>query len=142
MALHQDRHWHLTIDGATIQGGESHVMAGALARPAERLDRYLAVGSGTTSGAANVGALNVSGGNISFGVALQVGDWVAGNGDPNRRHGDRAPTCGDSSHCAAFNIGNQGGTGTYTISGGTLASIGGTMTIGRGSTGRPRAPAN
>ena len=129
----------LTIDGATIQGGEARVVGGALAQTSGTTSiDYLAVGSGTTSGSANVGALNVSGGNISLGVALQIGDW-GGHGTVTQTGGTVTvqPTCGDSSHCAALNIGNQGGTGTYTITGGTLASIGGTMTIGRNSTGRP-----
>ncbi|MCF8533674.1 MAG: autotransporter-associated beta strand repeat-containing protein [Reyranella sp.] len=127
----------LTIDGATIQSGEARVTRGALAQSSGTTSiDYLAVGTGTTGGTANAGALNVSGGNISFGVALQVGDW-GGHGTVTQTGGTVtiAPTCGDSAHCAAVNIGNQGGTGTYTITGGTLASIGGTMTIGRNSTG-------
>ncbi len=41
-------------------------------------------------------------------------------------------SCGDPTHCSLFNIGNQGGTGTYNLSGGTLVS-GGFYDLGRNS---------
>src|SRR5262249_56741100 len=98
---------------------------------------YLAVGTGTTGGNPNVGALNVSGGTISFGTGLQVGDF-GGQGTLNQTGGTVtvAATCGDFSHCAALHIGNQGGTGTYNISGGELDLVGGNNELGRSNSNK------
>ncbi len=66
----------LTLDGATIQGGEAYVTGGTLAQTSSNTSiNYLAVGSGKTGGLPNVGAMTVSGGTITFGTGMQVGDW-------------------------------------------------------------------
>jgi len=106
----------LTIDNATITQGESYITRGAMAQTSGNTTvTYLAVGTGTTGGNPNVGALNVSGGTISFGTGLQVGDF-GGQGTLNQTGGTVRveATCGDPAHCAALHIGNQGGTGTTT----------------------------
>ena len=99
---------------------------------------YLAVGTGTTGGNPNVSALNVSGGTISFGTGLQVGDF-SGQGTLNQTGGTVtvAATCGDPAHCAALHIGNQGGTGTYNISGGELDLVGSNNELGRSTGNKP-----
>lgn len=108
----------LTLDGATITGGEAYIEGGSMAvgYGTTAID-YLAVGTGT----ANTGSLTVTGGTLNIGVALQVGDW-GGIGTVNQTGGtvNVQATCGDLSRCASLNIGNQGGTGTTTISAGTL----------------------
>jgi outer membrane autotransporter protein len=130
----------LTIDGATLTLGESYVFQGALAQTSGTTTvTYLAVGEGVTGSTPNVGALNVSGGAISFGTSLQVGDF-GGQGTVNQTGGTVTitPTCGDASRCASMNIGNQGGVGTYNISGGELFLDGGINGLGRtNGTGRP-----
>src|SRR5262249_56203811 len=91
-------------------------------------------------GAHNVGALNVSGGTITFGTTLQVGDF-GGRGTVNQTGGtvNVIPLCGSLSHCAALNIGNQGGNGTYAISGGELfVSV---VNIGRNTGNNPGSTA-
>ncbi len=129
----------LTLDGATISGGESYVTAGSIAQTGgQTAINYLAVGSGTTGGVANVGALNVSGGTLTLGTGLQVGDF-GGSGTVNQTGGQLViqPDCGDPAHCALFNIGNQGGTGVYTISGGSLTLTSGSFGLGRNSSNNP-----
>jgi fibronectin-binding autotransporter adhesin len=132
----------LTIDNATITQGESYITQGAMAQTSGNTTvTYLAVGTSTTAGNPNVGALNVSGGTISFGTGLQVGDF-GGQGTLNQTGGTVRveATCGDFTHCAALHIGNQGGTGAYNISGGELDLVGGLNELGR-STGTHPASA-
>ncbi|MDO9488637.1 MAG: autotransporter-associated beta strand repeat-containing protein, partial [Sphingomonadaceae bacterium] len=129
----------LTLDGATISGGESYVTGGAIAQTGgQTAINYLAVGTGTTSGVGNVGALNVSGGSLTFGTGLQVGDF-GGSGTVNQTGGQVIvqPDCGDPARCALFNIGNQGGTGVYNISGGSLTLTSGSFGLGRNSSNNP-----
>jgi outer membrane autotransporter protein len=119
----------LVIDGVTISQGETHVREGKLAQTdGDSSISYLAVGTG----AGNVGALDVSGGTLTIGIGLQVGDW-GGTGTVNQTGGAVIvdPECGSAANCAAFNLGNQGGTGTYNISGGMLELNGGLHSIGR-----------
>ena len=123
----------LTVNNATVTQGESYIVQGAMAQTSGNTTfTYLAVGTGTTGGVANVGALNVSGGTISFGTGLQVGDF-GGQGTLNQTGGTVRvdATCGDPSHCAALHIGNQGGTGTYNISAGELDLVGSNNELGR-----------
>ena len=129
----------LTINNATITQGESYITQGAMAQTGGNTTfTYLAVGTGTTGGNPNVGALNVSGGTISFGTGLQVGDF-GGQGTLNQTGGTVtvAATCGDPAHCAALHIGNQGGTGTYNISGGELDLVGSNNELGRSTGNKP-----
>ena len=129
----------LTIDNATITQGESYITQGAMAQTSGNTTvTYLAVGTGTTGGTPNVGTLNVSGGTISFGTALQVGDF-GGQGTLNQTGGTVRvdATCGDPAHCAALHIGNQGGTGTYNISGGELDLVGSNNELGRSTGTKP-----
>ncbi len=129
----------LTIDGATIQGGEAYVAGGALAQTSgDTHVSYLSVGTSTTGGVPNVGALSISGGTLTFGTGLQVGDW-GGTGTVTQTGGDVKVVagCGDIAHCPSLNIGNQGGHGTYAISGGSLSFDGGFFDIGRNSAGEP-----
>lgn len=127
----------LTIDGATIQGGETYVAGGAMAQTSgDTHVSYLSVGTSATSGMPNVGALDISGGTLTFDTGLQVGDW-GGRGTVMQTGGDVKVIagCGDVAHCATLNIGNQGGHGTYAISGGSLSFDGGFFDIGRNSSG-------
>jgi outer membrane autotransporter protein len=127
----------LTIDGATIQGGETYIAGGAMAQTSgDTHVSYLSVGTSTTNGTPNVGALNISGGTLTLGTGLQVGDW-GGTGTVTQTGGDVVINagCGDSAHCATLNIGNQGGHGTYAISGGSLSFDSGFFDIGRNSSG-------
>ncbi|WP_026606988.1 autotransporter domain-containing protein [Methylocapsa acidiphila] len=126
----------LTIDNATIQLGESYIVQGAMAQTSGTTAvTYLAVGEGAVGGTPNVGALIVSGGTITFGTQLQVGDF-GGAGTVTQTGGTVkvVAQCGDLTHCAALNIGNQGGNGVYNISGGELDLTASLNTIGR-STG-------
>ncbi|MDQ0390654.1 autotransporter domain-containing protein [Labrys monachus] len=121
----------LTIDGGTITGGETYITGGAMAQTSGTTHiSYLAVGTG----AGNTGTLNVSGGSLTFGTGLQVGDF-GGTGTVNQTGGTVTveQDCGDPTHCATFNIGNQGGNGTYNISGaGSVLNLsGGIFVIGR-----------
>nr|WP_314073054.1 autotransporter domain-containing protein [uncultured Roseococcus sp.] len=128
----------LTIDGAIISGGEAYVLGGTLAQTSgNTVVDYLAVGSGTTSGTPNSGRLLVSGGTISFGTALQVGDW-GGSGLVEQSGGEvrLSSTCLTAS-CASLNIGNQGGTGRYAISGGALLISGASHSLGRNAGANP-----
>src|SRR5262249_11395878 len=55
----------LTIDNANIGLGEAYILQGALAQTSGNTSvTYLAVGTGSSGGIPNVGALNVSGGTI------------------------------------------------------------------------------
>ena len=127
----------LTVDNANIGLGEAYIFQGAIAQTSGNTSvTYLAVGEGKNGGAPNVGALNVSGGTITFGTTLQVGDF-GGQGTVNQTGGtvNVVPLCGSLSHCAALNIGNQGGNGTYVISGGELfVSV---VNIGRNTGNNP-----
>jgi fibronectin-binding autotransporter adhesin len=110
-----------TIDGSTITGGQLHILDAALAQTSGNTKvNYLSVGSGSnpfTAGAPSVGALNVSGGTITFGSAMQIGDF-GGTGAVNQTGGK--VVFGGSGVPVSLNIGNQGGSGTYNLSGGTL----------------------
>jgi autotransporter-associated beta strand protein len=130
----------LTINNATLQFGEAYIAQGAMAQTSGNTAiTYLAVGEGVTGLTPNVGALNVSGGTIAFGTALQVGDF-GGQGTVNQTGGivQIIATCGDPTHCSSIHIGNQGGTGVYNISGGELELVGGLNGLGRtNGTGKP-----
>jgi outer membrane autotransporter protein len=111
-----------TIDGSTIAGGEFHILDGTVAQTSGNTKvTYLSDGSSAnpfTGGRPSVGALNVSGGTITFGTALQVGDF-GGIGAVNQTGGN--VVFGGNGSAASLNIGNQGGNGTYNLSGGTLS---------------------
>ncbi len=74
----------------------------------------------------------MSGGTLTIGTALQVGDF-GGQGTVSQTGGTVVvtPLCGVVGSCASINIGNQGGIGTYVISGGELDVVGGNDVIGR-----------
>ena len=108
-----------TIDGSTITGGQFIAVGGAVAQTSGTTainNSFLAVGSGVTS--APNSALNISGGTITVGTALHVGDF-GGVGTVNQTGG--AVMLGGSGTPVSLNIGNQGGSGTYNLSGGTLS---------------------
>ncbi len=111
-----------TIDGATITGGEFDILDGAVAQTSGNTSvTYLSVGSSSNAFNANapsVGSLNVSGGTITFGSALQIGDF-GGTGTVNQRGGN--VVFDGNGSAVSLNIGNQGGNGTYNLSGGTLS---------------------
>jgi hypothetical protein len=93
-----------TIDGAAITGGQFLIVGGAVAQASGATinNSFLAVGSG----APNTGALNISGGTITFGTAaLHVGDF-GGTGTLNQTGG--AVALGGSGIPVSLNIGNQG----------------------------------
>jgi hypothetical protein len=127
----------LTIDNANIGLGEAYIVQGAMAQTSGNTSvTHLAVGEGSSGGIRNVGALNVSGGTITFWTTLQVGDF-GGQGTVNQTGGTVSviPLCGSLSHRAALNIGNQGGNGTYAISCGELfVSV---VNIGRNTGNNP-----
>ena len=136
----------LTIDGATIQGGEAYVVGGALAQTSggTYVD-YLSIGTGTAltkainlAGASNIGALNVGGGTIDFRTALQVGDF-GGAGTVTQTGGNVvvAPGGSNTSNAVSVNIGNQGGTGIYNLSGGSLTFNSGFFVLGRNDSTHP-----
>jgi outer membrane autotransporter protein len=110
-----------TIDGSTITGGQFHILDAAVAQTSGNTHvTYLSVGSGSnpfTAGAPSVGELNVGGGTITFGSAMQIGDF-GGTGTVNQTGGK--VVFGGSGVPVSLNIGNQGGDGTYNLSGGTL----------------------
>ncbi len=119
----------LTIDNANIALGETYIAQGAMAQTSGTTTvTDLAVGEGTA------GTLNVSGGTITFGTGLQVGDF-GGQGTVNQTGGAVVvmPTCGDVSHCASLTVGNQGGSGIYNMSGGELDLTGLVNSLGRSS---------
>jgi autotransporter-associated beta strand protein len=129
----------LTIDGATVSGGEFHVRGGSVAQTGGATGvGYVAIGTGRTSGVSNVGALDVSGGTLTVGTTLQVGDF-GGIGTVNQTGGSVVvdQLCGTSSHCAAVNIGNQGGTGVYNISDGSLNLLRASLALGRNTNTNP-----
>ncbi|MEI9916923.1 MAG: autotransporter domain-containing protein [Methylovirgula sp.] len=118
----------LTINGASFNLGSTFIAQGAMAQTGGTTSiNYLAVGEGT-----GTGNLDVSGGTLTIGTTLQVGDF-GGQGAVNQTGGTVVvtPLCGVASGCASVNIGNQGGTGTYAISGGELDIVGGDDVIGR-----------
>jgi outer membrane autotransporter protein len=122
----------LTFDGATINGGETHIAGGTLDFTGDSAVEYLAIGSGASSnGAMTIG----EGASASFGVGLSVG-YYGGVGIATQTGGTVtiSPTCGSEDRCAAVHIGNQGGQGTYTISDGLLDVRDGRMTLGRNTT--------
>ncbi|WP_454916810.1 autotransporter-associated beta strand repeat-containing protein [Xanthobacter sediminis] len=127
----------LVINGATMADtaagtGEFYVTQGTLEQSGGTTAiAYLDVGTGTTSGAANVGALTLSGGTLTVNRAFAVGSW-GGSGTANQTGGTLViPDPGDCSGCGGFYIGNQGGTGVYNLSGGTIDFTGGTFDLGR-----------
>jgi len=122
----------LTLDGATINGGETHIAGGTLDFTGDSAVEYLAVGSGASSdGAMTIG----EGASASFGVGLSIG-YYGGTGTATQTGGTVtiSPTCGNEDRCVAVHIGNQGGQGTYTISDGLLDVRDGRMTLGRNTT--------
>ena len=108
-----------TIDGSAITGGQFIAVGGVVAQTSGTTainNSFLAVGSGVTS--APNSALNISGGTITVGTALHVGDF-GGVGTVNQTGG--AVMLGGSGTPVSLNIGNQGGSGIYNLSGGTLS---------------------
>jgi len=125
----------LTIDNTSILGGEAHVAKGGVNFVGSNTIDFLAVGEGDS----NTATMTIGdGASVSFGVGLAVGTFK-GTGIVNQTGGLVlvAPTCGIAANCASFNLGNQGGTGTYNISGGTLQLIGGLHSIGRNAGTNP-----
>lgn len=119
----------LTIDGTTIRGGEAHIAQGGVAFAGNSGIDFLAVGEGS----GNTATMTIGdGASVSFGVGLAVGTF-SGTGIVDQTGGlvQVSPTCNIAANCASFNLGNQGGTGTYNISGGTLQLVGGLHSIGR-----------
>ncbi len=120
----------LIIDNSTMEKGEGAVTEGAFAVTSGTANwDTMMVGSGSGSTA----ALDVSGGTLNIGVALRVGDF-SGTGTVNQTGGTVMvkADCPNIANCAALNIGNQGGTGIYDISGdGKLILEGGSHSIGR-----------
>jgi T5SS/PEP-CTERM-associated repeat protein/autotransporter-associated beta strand protein len=127
-----------TIDGGTITGGQFLVIGGVVAQTSgtTNANSFLAVGTGAIP--PNSGALDISGGMITFGTALHVGDF-GGVGTVNQTGG--AVMLGGSGAPVSLNIGNQGGSGTYNLSGGTL-SFNGTNTTSFVILGRNAASTN
>ncbi|WEK48684.1 MAG: autotransporter domain-containing protein [Candidatus Kaistia colombiensis] len=128
----------LTLNGATISGGEAYVEGGTVNFTGSNMVDYLAVGSGTTGIVSNKGAMTIGdGASVSFGVGLSVG-YYGGTGTVTQTGGTVmvSPTCNVVARCAALHIGNQGGDGTYTISGGELIVEGAStrLTLGRNTT--------
>jgi len=126
----------LIINDASMTGGEFHVADGTLELSGGQTEiDYLAVGTGSGSEA----DMLITGGRLDIGVSLQVGDW-GGTGQVVHTGGQVwvEENCGDAGHCSSFNIGNQGGEGTYTISGtGELHLVGGSHSIGRSANSNP-----
>lgn len=123
----------LVVNGLTADIGNIYVRQGTLEQSAGTTNiAYLAVGSGAAAVTGNNSALNISGGTLNIGEALQVGDW-GGVGTVNQTGGAVTieAECGVAANCSSFNIGNQGGTGTYNISNGQLTLVGGLHSIGR-----------
>ncbi|WP_018184386.1 autotransporter domain-containing protein [Kaistia granuli] len=118
----------LTLDGATITGGEVHIGAGGIHFAGANKMDYVALGSGATGDA----AMTIDSGSVTFGVALQVGDF-GGTGSVRQTGGivQIKEDCAEPTSCGSLNIGNQGGHGTYTIEGGELKLVGGIHSIGR-----------
>ncbi|MEP9379293.1 autotransporter-associated beta strand repeat-containing protein [Aquabacter sp. CN5-332] len=127
----------LVINGArmadTATGtGEFYVTQGILAQTAgDTAIAYLDVGTGTTAGAGNVGAITISGGTLTVNRTFSVGAW-GGSGTANQTGGTVfIPDPGSCTSCGAISIGNQGGTGVYNLSGGTIDFTGGVLNLGR-----------
>ncbi len=119
----------LTIDGSQFQGGETFVGQGTFAQTAGNTGiSYLSLGIG----AGSEGTLEVSGGTLTIGTSLHVGDF-GGAGTVNQTGGSvvLTPLCGNPANCVSFNIGNQGGSGIYRLSGGTLDFSEGFLVLGR-----------
>ncbi|MEX3813610.1 hypothetical protein AB3X96_25660 [Paraburkholderia sp. BR13439] len=103
---------------------------------------YLWLGLGNTlatqvPGSTSSGALNVSGGTLTFNSALQVGDF-GGTGSVTQTAGN--VVFGTPGTPVSLNIGDQGGTGTYNLSGGTVTfgnSATDFVTLGRNTQGNP-----
>ena len=122
----------LIINGSTMNRGESFIVGGSMTQSAGTTTwSNMNVGSGAGAN----GTLFVSGGSLTLNVGMRVGDF-GGTGLVSQTGGTVTleQTCEDDDRCPSLNIGNQGGTGTYTISGGSLVLSGGSHTIGR-STG-------
>ncbi|MDF2995130.1 MAG: hypothetical protein K0R27_767 [Xanthobacteraceae bacterium] len=120
----------LVIDDSDMNRGEGAVNQGAFAVTSGTANwDTMMVGSGSGAN----GSLNVSGGTLNIGVSLRVGDFT-GTGTVNQTGGTVMvkADCPSIANCAALNIGNQGGTGTYNIGGdGQLILEGGAHSIGR-----------
>jgi fibronectin-binding autotransporter adhesin len=114
----------LTLDNAVMNPGTNnsglYIAAGSLLETADSSSVfYLAVGEGAGSTA----SATLSGGTLSIGSALQVGDY-GGNGTFDQ-------TGGVLDLDGSLNIGNEGGTGTYAISDGILSLNDGLFDLGR-----------
>ncbi len=121
----------LVIDGLTMTGGEFHVRGGTIALTGENDENtsidYLTIGDGD----GNNGAMTISGGNLTIGASFAIGHWH-GDGTVTQTGGTVTVQANcQIEHCAALLIGNQGGDGVYTISGGELRLVGGAHSIGR-----------
>ena len=125
----------LTVDGATISGGQTFVLDGALAQTSgsTAIDALVLGISTDPLGQPTNGTLLMSGGSLTIDTSLTIGSFGA-IGQVNQTGGDVRifAGCGDVARCASLNIGNQGGTGTYAISGGSLVFDGpGFVILGR-----------
>jgi hypothetical protein len=124
----------LTLDNATMTNNELIIGTGNLA-VGEGTSQifYLALGEGTgNSGSATItgGVLNIGGTSPTLKSALLVGDF-GGTGLVTQ-------TGGTVNVTGSFNIGNQGGNGTYDLESGTLNLIGGGLyNVGRNANGNP-----
>lgn len=118
----------LTLDGASITGGEVHIREGTIDFTGANEMYYVSLGSGGSGDA----TMTIGGGSVTFGVGLQVGDF-GGTGRVHQTGGTVTvkEDCELPTSCGSLNIGNQGGTGEYKIDGGELNLVGGTHSIGR-----------
>lgn len=99
----------LTLAGATIAGASLYLSAGSLSvATGSNALTYLAIGEGTS----NAASASVSGGTLTLGNALQIGDFGGS--------GTLAQSGGTIALSYSLNIGNQGGAGVYNLSGGLL----------------------
>lgn len=116
-----------TLDSVTMGNGAFYVMDGSILENTGSSNLfYLAIGEGTSGAASGI----LSGGTLTI-----------GNTDPNSGAalqigdwggtGTFTQTGGLLSLVGSLNIGNQGGSGSYDISGGTLALDGGMYVLGR-----------
>jgi autotransporter-associated beta strand protein len=142
---------NLTINGMTAANGDILETQGSITQSAGTTSiKSLAVGTGT----GNTANMTVSGGTLTFtgtglvGIpcssqcpALRVGDF-AGTGLLTQTAG--TIIVGAPGVAGSMNIGNQGGNGTYTISGGILqlgvlgdVNTAGLYSIGRQATANP-----
>lgn len=117
------------INGSIMNKGESFIFGGSMTQSAGTT-AWSNINVGSGSGAD--GTLFVSGGSLTLNQSMRVGDF-GGTGLVKQTGGTVAlePTCSDNDRCVSLNVGNQGGDGTYSISGGSLLLNGGSHSLGR-----------